>query len=161
VPTLTLLAAAVLATITASSGAAVTTHPLPGVSSEATVASCGARLVVRTDDGRLLWITPDGTTSMPKAAPGSLAMFRGRGSRCLMLDATRGLLDVTGPPVTQVHGLAGTLPNVVTAAAQSDDGSVWFGVGGSNQIGVLESGGETRYYDLPQTCSATGALRPA
>lgn len=158
---MTFLGAAVLATVVASQDATVTTLPLRGISSEATVASCGDRIAVRTADGRLLSIAPDATVTSIRGAMRALTVFRGHDQRCLTLDATSGLLDVSRRVATPVRGLAGALPDNVVAAAQSADGAVWFGFAGTNQIGVFGADGVARYYDLPDAACGAGLLRPA
>lgn len=144
-----------------SSATEATIRSLPLISSEATVASCGDELVLRTEDGRLLAIDSAGMSRSVDIQGRSLIVFRGLGSRCLALEPVRGLLDITGPVVTAVRAVHGTLPNEVISAAQADDGRVWLGVAGSDQVAVVGTDGTVRYFDLPDGRSGYGTLQTA
>jgi len=152
--------AVVASTAPAFAAASVTTHQLPAIDAEASVAACGNRFVIKPKRRSMISVAADGRVqSVPNA--GSALFVFSAGDRCLSIDTSAGIVDVTDAVPSVVHGVSGTLPNAITAAARSANGSVWIGIDGSDQIGVIDKAGTVAYFDLPEKDLDTGTLVPA
>jgi sugar lactone lactonase YvrE len=105
--------------------------PLPGNAPEDVVADAEGNIWTGVEDGRIIRITPDGSSTQVMADTGGrpLGLAVGRDGRLLICDSHRGLLrydPATGTLETLVADVAGRALTFCSNVVESSDGAIFF-----------------------------------
>jgi hypothetical protein len=143
-----------------AAGQEVLTRQLPPLDANAVVAPCGDWTGILSNS-TVSTLSPNGDVTTISNVTGAVAVFSD-GGRCSVIEAGHGIVDIESASAgSALRVLSGTLPDIITAATAGADRSVWFGIEGSDQLGMIRKDGTVRYFDFPEGDPPIGTLRCA